>query len=86
MSYPIIASIEKFPTNTHANYKVKLASQLMLKEDYEVALVEAFFLKDWHNIIQDDGTLTISSRGVAHEFVIDSGLYEKSQSAIRSNK
>ena len=79
---PSNSSIEIFPANTHANYKVKLARPLMLKDDYEVALVEAFFLNNWHNIIKDDGKLTISSRGVVHEFVIDSGLYEKPHQLI----
>ena len=42
---PSNSSNNIFQDNTHANYKVKLAHPLMLTEDYEVALVEAFFLK-----------------------------------------
>ena len=42
---PSNSSNNIFPDNTHANYKVKLARPLMLTEDYEVALVEVFFLK-----------------------------------------
>ena len=81
---PSNSSNALFPDNTHANYKVKLARPLMLNADYEVALVEAFFLKNWQNLVKNDGRLTISSRGIIHEFIIESGLYEKSQQLIES--
>ena len=81
---PSNSSNNIFPDNTHANYKVKLARPLMLTEDYEVALMEAFFLKNWHNIVREDGNISVTSNGVAWEFTIESDLYEKPKQLINA--
>ena len=48
-----------FPNNTHANYHVSLARHLVLSSDYEVALVETFFLRNWYNIMQGNGEIQV---------------------------
>ena len=81
---PSNSSNNIFTDNTHSNYKVKLAHPLMLDDDYEVALVEAFFLKNWLNIVNDDGKFSIFTMVVVHEFVVESGLYENSHQLIEA--
>ena len=48
-----------YPGDTSSNYTVKLAKTIIVNEDYEVALVETFFQRNWYNVTSKDCTVKI---------------------------
>jgi len=44
------SNVKSFSTNTVANYKTKLASRLILTDDWEVGLVEISYTLSWYNV------------------------------------
>ena len=76
-----------FPSNTYANYHVSLARPLVLSSDYEVALVETFFLQNWYNFMQGDGEIqVVHSAKKGNEFDkwnIQEGYYARADVLIQ---
>ncbi len=76
---PSNSSAAFYPGNTHSNYIVKLAKTIIVNEDYEVALVETFFQRNWYNVTSKDCTVEIvkTADSIFKSIKVQEGYYEK---------
>ena len=69
--------MEIFPSNTVANFKVKLPEIISLTDDCEVALVEMQYAHTWSTIIQGVQQTFVYTVGSERSTgIIDNGHYE----------
>ena len=62
------SNVQSFSQNTVSNYKTKLASRLILTDDWEVGLVEISYTLSWYNVsIREPIHLMIWDKGKAKQ-------------------
>ena len=54
---PSNSSSDVFPRNTLSEYRVRLPNSIQLSGDWEVALTEIQYKKNWHNIRENFGNV-----------------------------
>lgn len=86
MTLPNNASMLIYPTNTIANYKTCLPKTIELNGEWEVALVEFTYPKNFHNVLEEECYIDISSNDLMENNItrcyITTGYYSSVQELL----
>jgi len=86
LTLPSNSSLDIFPSNTVANFKVRLPETVSLEGDWEVALVEIQYTHTW-NTIRHGVKQTIRYgpvEGPRHTGLIDGGYYDRVPDLVKN--
>ena len=67
--------MKTYPGNTLNHYVTALSNRIELDGDWEVALSEILFQRNWYNIQEDECMLSIITPGNEIDFFLPEGVY-----------
>ena len=85
LTLPSNSCLSTFPSNTVANFKVKLPESISLEGDWEVALVEMLYSHTWSTIREGNQQTFIYDAGTGYTTgLINSGHYNTVVDVVRA--